>query len=146
MYGRKGINMGWCVNVRWHPCHTLTHCTHMMWKSYGKLNTLAPGTCSCNSKLVMLKLLSMTDMLNISCGIALLRMPHVLTDVQSTLVQVMVWCHQATRHYLNQCWPSSIIQWVNTLRHGQNGCYLAVDIFKCIFIKEFINNFLFKFH
>ena len=27
------------------------------------------------------------------------------TDV-STLVQVMAWCHQATSHYLSQCWPS----------------------------------------
>ena len=30
-----------------------------------------------------------------------------LTD-KSTLVQVMAWCHQATSHYLNQCWSSSM--------------------------------------
>ena len=24
---------------------------------------------------------------------------------KSTLVQVMAWCHQATSHHLNQCWP-----------------------------------------
>ena len=37
----------------------------------------------------------------------------------STLVQVMVWCHQATSHYLSQCWPRSLLpygitrsQWV----------------------------------
>ena len=24
------------------------------------------------------------------------------------LAQVMAWCHQATRHYLSQCWPSSM--------------------------------------
>ena len=24
------------------------------------------------------------------------------------LVQVMAWCHQATSHYLNQCWPSAM--------------------------------------
>ena len=34
-------------------------------------------------------------------------MPHDLTDDKSTLVQVMAWCHQATSHYLNQCWPRS---------------------------------------
>ena len=35
----------------------------------------------------------------------------------------MNWCHQATSHYLNQCWPSSKmpygffrLQWVNSLR------------------------------
>ena len=44
-----------------------------------------------------------------------------LSDDKSTLVQVMAWCHQATSHYLNQCWPRSPTpygitrpQWVNT--------------------------------
>ena len=43
------------------------------------------------------------------------------TDDQSTLVQVMAWCRQATSHYLSQCWPRSLSpyditrpQWVNT--------------------------------
>ena len=43
-----------------------------------------------------------------------------LTDDKSTLVQVMAWCHQATSHYLNQCWPRYASpygvtrpQWVN---------------------------------
>ena len=31
-----------------------------------------------------------------------------MTDDQSTLVQVMAWCHQATSHYLSQCWPRSL--------------------------------------
>ena len=31
-----------------------------------------------------------------------------LTDDQSTLVQVMAWCSQATSHYLSQCWPRSL--------------------------------------
>ena len=35
-------------------------------------------------------------------------MPWGLTDDKSTLVQVMAWCHQATSHYLSQCWPSSM--------------------------------------
>ena len=41
-----------------------------------------------------------------------------LTD-KSTLFQVMTWCHPATSHYLNQCWPRfmchmvSLPQWVN---------------------------------
>ena len=51
---------------------------------------------------------------------ALRWMPWDLTDDKSTLVQVMAWCRQATSHYLNQCWPSSMSpygvtrpQWVN---------------------------------
>ena len=42
------------------------------------------------------------------------------TDDQSTLVQVMAWCRQASNHYLSQCWPRSMSpygitkpQWVN---------------------------------
>ena len=42
-------------------------------------------------------------------------------DDKSTLVQVMAWCHQATSHYLNQCWHRSMLLygitrplWVNT--------------------------------
>ena len=31
-----------------------------------------------------------------------------LTDDKSTLVQVMAWCHQATSHYLSQCWPRPV--------------------------------------
>ena len=28
---------------------------------------------------------------------------------ESTSVQVMAWCRQATRHYLSQCWPRSLL-------------------------------------
>ena len=44
------------------------------------------------------------------------------TDDQSTLVQVMAWCRQATSHYLSQCWPRSLSpygvirpQWVHSI-------------------------------
>ena len=66
-----------------------------------------------------------------------------LTDYKSTLVQVMAWCHQATSHYLSQCWPRSLSpygvtrpQWVNTLRSEQNGQHFADNIFNCIFLRE----------
>ena len=32
-----------------------------------------------------------------------------LTDEESTLVQVMMCCHQLTSHYMAQCWSSSIM-------------------------------------
>ena len=50
---------------------------------------------------------------------------------------------QATSHYLNQCWPSSLThicstrgRWVNTLRLRQNVCHFAHDSFKCTFQNE----------
>ena len=49
-------------------------------------------------------------------------MPQDLIDDKSALVQVLAWCHQATSHYLSQCWPRSMSpcgitrpQWVNIL-------------------------------
>ena len=70
-------------------------------------------------------------------------MPLDFTDDKSALVQVMAWCHQATSHYLSQCWPRFLLpygvtrpRWVNlvllecsclktrtvnTLRPDQNG-------------------------
>ena len=50
-----------------------------------------------------------------------------LADSKSTLVQAMAWCCQATSHYLNQCWPSSLLpygdtgsQWVSSQQHNHN--------------------------
>ena len=50
-------------------------------------------------------------------------MPLDLTDNKSTLVQVMVWCRQATNPYLSQCWPRFMSpygvtrhQWVKYIR------------------------------
>ena len=56
-------------------------------------------------KLVNFKLISM---INNFCEVAIRWMPQHLTDHLSTLVQVMAWCHQATSHYLSQCWPRSL--------------------------------------
>ena len=46
--------------------------------------------------------------------------PLNFTDGKSTLVRIMAWCHQATSHYLSQCWLRSMSpygitrpQWVN---------------------------------
>ena len=65
-------------------------------------------------------------------------MPQHRTSEKSTLVQVMAWCHQATSHYLNQCWTRSPTpygitgpQWVNSLAPGRCGCD-----FKCENVKQ----------
>ena len=46
---------------------------------------------------------------------------HPIDDM-STSVEVMVWCHQATSHYLNQSWPTLVLpygitrpQWVTSV-------------------------------
>ena len=54
----------------------------------------------------------------ISCEIALIWMSLDFTDDQSTLVQVMVWCRQATSHYLSQCWPRSMPH-MSSLGHNE---------------------------
>ena len=63
----------------------------------------------------------------LTCAILLIWTSLGFTDNKSTLVPVMAWCHQATSHYLNQCWPRSKPpygvtrpQWVNSLRLGKN--------------------------
>ena len=51
----------------------------------------------------------------LSCKIALRWMPHNLANEKSTMVRVMVWCRQATSHYMSQCWPRSISSYVVTM-------------------------------
>ena len=59
------------------------------------------------------------------CEICLRWMHQNLTNANSTWVHVIDWCHQATSHYLNHCWHSSVTHicvtggWVNwTLLHA----------------------------
>ena len=86
-------------------------------------NSLAPGRFQRNFRKVIFQLILVIDGWSISCKIVLKWMSMDLTDGKSTLVQVMAWCRQATRHYLSQCWPRSLSpygvirpQWVNPLR------------------------------
>ena len=83
------------------------------------LNSLAPRRFQQKFREVIFKPISVTDGWDISCKIALRWMPLDLIDDKSTLVQVMAWCHQATSHYLSQCWPRFMLpygvtrpQWV----------------------------------
>ena len=71
-------------------------------------NSLAPGKFEWNFRYLILQIISVTDCRVISCELALRWMPLDFTDDKSILVQVMAWCHQATSHYLSQCWPRSL--------------------------------------
>ena len=86
------------------------------------INSLAPGKFELNFRYVILKWILVIDGSGISCEIALIWMSLNFTDDQSTLVQVMAWCRQATSHYLSQWWSRSLSpygitrpQWVNGL-------------------------------
>ena len=84
-------------------------------------NSLAPRRSEYDSKNVIFNLDLLTGIYRSSYDNALRWMSLDLTDDKSTLVQVMAWCRQATSHYLDQCWLSSLSpsgvarpQWVNT--------------------------------
>ena len=88
----------------------------------GCFNSLAPGRPGCHSITAIFNLVLLIGIFTSSKDNALRWMPRDLTDDKSTLVQVMAWCHQATSHYLSQCWPSFMSpygvirpQWVNSL-------------------------------
>ena len=84
------------------------------------VNSLAPGKFEWNFRHVFFKQILVTDGWGISCEIGITWMSLDFADDQSTLVQIMAWCRQATSHYLSQCWPRSLLpygvtrpQWVN---------------------------------
>ena len=72
------------------------------------INSLAPGKFESNFRYLISQITSVIDGWGISCELALRWMSLNLTDDESTLVQVMAWCRQATSHYLRQCWPRSL--------------------------------------
>ena len=66
----------------------------------------------CNFKNATLKLALLIGTFRASFDKVLRWMIQDLTDDKSTLVQVMVWCRQATSHYLSQGWPRYISPYV----------------------------------
>ena len=66
---------------------------------------------------VLFKLTLVTDSWVISCEIPLSWVSLNLPDDKWALVPVMAWCHQATSHYLNQCWPRSMspYSWIKSI-------------------------------
>ena len=81
---------------------------NLQWVAMTWLNSLAPGKSEWNFRYVIFKWNLVVAGWGISCEIALIGMSLDFTDDQSTLVQVMAWCRQATSHYLSQCWPRSL--------------------------------------
>ena len=101
-----------------------------------RINSLAPGGFQFNFRLVIFKLTLGNGGRGISYEIALRWMPLDLTDDKSTLVQVMAWCHQATSHYLSQCWrrfmsPNGVTrpQWVKFVSIRNKQKYWCAFVF-----------------
>ena len=116
------------------------------------INPLAPGGIDYSLKLVNFKLVSLIDILSIFCEIAIRWMPQHLTDHWSTLVQVMAWCHQATSHYLSQCWPKSLLpydvtksKWVK-LKLSKMYSMTDLAIHRLKFVWQSINICIFALH
>ena len=65
------------------------------------INSLAPGKFEFNFRHVIFEQILMIDGWGFFCEIALIWMSLDFTDDQSTLVQVMAWCRQATSRYLS---------------------------------------------
>ena len=84
------------------------------------LNSLAPGKFERNFRYVIFKQILLIAGWGISCEIAQIWMSVDFTDGQSTLVQVMAWCLQATSHYLSQCWLRSKLPYGVTRPHWVN--------------------------
>ena len=98
-------------------------------------NSLAPGKIEWNFKCVIFKRNLVIDGWGISSEITLIWMLLDFTDYQSTLVQVMAWCRQATSHYLSQCWPRSLSpygvtrpQWVKSVVLSWQSLMKVIDI------------------
>ena len=72
------------------------------------INSLAPGRWCSNLTCVISEHISWIKLMSTSCEIALRWMPQNTKDDKSILVHEMAWWHQATSHYLRQCWVNSM--------------------------------------
>ena len=91
-------------------------CLHlvMCYITLSILNPLAPGNFEFHSINVIFNLGLLIDIFRSSNDNVLRWFTQNLTEDQSTLVQVMAWCHQATSHYLSQSW----LQFFITICHS----------------------------
>ena len=91
----------------------------MYWFIKVNINILAPGIWSSDFLCLIIYPVTIIDILKIFSEITFRWMPQHFTDNKSTLVKVMAWCHQATSHYLNQCWPNMGSPGINELKDNQ---------------------------
>ena len=83
------------------------------------VNSLSIGRCVFGLKCLRFRGIVVITFMSISSATVFKWMAQDPTDEKSTMDQVMAQCHQATSHYLNQCWARSMLpcsatwpQWV----------------------------------
>ena len=111
-----------------HRKHIIVQCRKALLTLHGCrmiINSLAPGRFDWNFRRALFKQILVIDGWGISCEIGLIWMSLDFTDDQSTLVQVMAWCRQATSHYLNHCWPRSPTPYVITRPQWVKGSHFT---------------------
>ena len=72
------------------------------------VNSFVPGRFKVNFRWVIFKLTLVVNGWGISYETAFIWVSLDHTYDKSTLVQVIAWCHQASSHYLSQCWLISL--------------------------------------
>ena len=125
---------GWLVTSYWHTCdpRPITTWHPFYWTvMLSILNSLWAGRSECDSQNVIFNLVLLIGIFRSTHDNAISWLPQDLTDDKLTLVQVMAWCCQATRHYLNQCWLSSL--WPYDITRPQwvkgNGGVAIIEIY-----------------
>ena len=107
---------------------------------------MAPWRFEWNFRYVIFQGILVIDGWGISCEISLIWKSVDFTDDQSTSVQAMAWCRQATSHYLNQCGPRSLMPYGVTRPQWVKRFVVQIEkLFVCVwFYYRFCKNMLVK--
>ena len=100
MITNKSHHLATSCRPHWYSAMTCLHLSY--------LTHLRPGRFVYIFRQVIFKLILLINDWGISCETVPKWMSLDLNDGKSTLVQVMAWCRQSTRHYLSRCWPRSV--------------------------------------
>ena len=119
------------------------------------IHSLSPKTCGWNLKCATLAHNLETDRSGIRVNINLKWIPDDLEEGKSTLVQVMAWCSQETRHYRNlrswwrhqwkhfpRYWPFVCGIHRSPVNSPQKGQWRGTLVFSliCVWINGWVNN------
>ena len=95
----------WMTHSWWDLWEQVLTMFYFIYPEYWIINSLAPGICKSDFKSKISEHVLWILFNGTSCEIAFSWMLHNTFDGNSTLIQIMTWCHWATSHYLIQSWP-----------------------------------------